>query len=53
MGFPGGSEGKESASNMGDVGSIPGREDPLEQGMETHSCFLARRIARTEEAGGL
>ena len=26
---------------------------PWKQGMETHSCFLARRIARTEEAGGL
>ena len=24
MGFPGGSAGKESACNMGDVGSIPG-----------------------------
>ena len=24
MGFPGGSEGKESACNVGDLGSIPG-----------------------------
>ena len=24
MGFPGGSDGKESACNMGDLGSIPG-----------------------------
>ena len=24
MGFPGGSDGKESASNVGDLGSIPG-----------------------------
>ena len=24
MGFPGGSDGKESACNPGDVGSIPG-----------------------------
>ena len=24
MGFPGGSDGKESASNAGDLGSIPG-----------------------------
>ena len=28
-------------------------EDPLEGGMATHSSFLARRIASTEEAGGL
>ena len=26
MGFPGGSDGKESASNAGDLGSIPGLE---------------------------
>ena len=26
MGFPGGSNGKESACNMGDLGSIPGLE---------------------------
>ena len=36
MGLPGSSDGKESAYNMGDLGSIPssgkslGREDPLE-----------------------
>ena len=24
MGFPGGSDGKESANNAGDVGSVPG-----------------------------
>ena len=27
MGFPGDSEGKESACNAGDAGSIPGWED--------------------------
>ena len=26
MGFPGGSDGKESACNVGDLGSIPGLE---------------------------
>ena len=31
----------------------PGREDPLEEGMATHSSILAWRIPRTEEAGGL
>ena len=30
-----------------------GREDPLEQGMATHSSVLAWRIQRTEEPGGL
>ena len=30
-----------------------GREDPLEEGMVTHSSILAWRIPWTEEAGGL
>ena len=30
-----------------------GREDPLEQGMGTHSSILACRIPRAEEPGGL
>ena len=30
-----------------------GREDPQEEGMETHSNILAWRIPRTEEPGGL
>ena len=30
-----------------------GWEDPLEEGMETHSSNLAWRIPWTEEAGGL
>ena len=33
MGFPGGSNSKESTCNMGDLGSIPGLEDPLEEGV--------------------
>ena len=33
------------------VGS-PGGEDPLEEGMATHSGILAWRIPRTEEPGG-
>ena len=28
-------------------------EDPLETGMATHSCILARSIPWTEEPGGL
>ena len=42
QGFPGGS--KESAFNVGDMGLIPGWEDPLEEGMATHSSILAWRI---------
>ena len=34
-GFPGGSDGEDSACNAGDLGSIPGQEDPLEKGMAT------------------
>ena len=30
-----------------------GRENPLENGMATHSSILAWRIPRTEEPGGL
>ena len=54
MGFPGGSDSKESACNAGDSGSIPGLGiDPLEKGMTTYSSILAWRIPRTEEPGGL
>ena len=95
-GFPGGSEGKESACNAGDPGSIPGlgrslggglgnplqyswaslvaqmvknlpamqelqetqvrslsQEDPLEEGMATHSSIIAWRFPWTEEPGWL
>ena len=30
-----------------------GQEDPLEKEMASHSSFLARKIPRTEEPGGL
>ena len=30
-----------------------GQEDPLEEGMATHSSILAWRIPQTEEPGGL
>ena len=35
LGFPGGSAGKESACNVGDLGSIPGLGDTLEKGLPT------------------
>ena len=44
LGFPGSSESKESACNEGDLGSILGWEDPLEEGMAPHSSILAWRI---------
>ena len=47
LGFPGGSDGKESACNVEDLGSV------LEKGMATHSSILAWRIPKTEEPGGL
>ena len=31
-----------------DTGSIPGQEDPLEEGMATHSSVLAWRVPWTE-----
>ena len=49
QGFPGGSDGKASACNVGDLGW----DDPLEEGMATHSSILAWRIPWTEEPGGL
>ena len=56
MGFPGGSSGKEFATNAGDVrhvvGSL-GQEDPLEEGTATHSSILAWRIPWTVEPGRL
>ena len=53
MGFPGGSDGKESACDVGDLGLILTLEDPLEKRMATHSSILACRILWTEEPGGL
>ena len=44
LGFPSGSDGKESTCNVGDLGSIPGWEDPLEKEMAIHSSNLAWRI---------
>ena len=41
MGFPGGSDLKESACNAGDASQTLDWEDPLEKGMATHSSILA------------
>ena len=41
------------AEDTRDLGSILGREDPLEEEMATHSGILAWEIPWTEEPGGL
>ena len=53
MGFPDGSEVKASASNAGDLSSIPGSGRSLEKEMATHSSILAWRIPWTEEPDAL
>ena len=53
MAFPGGSVGKETACNAGDLGLIPGLGRSPEEEMATHSSILAWKIPWTEEPGGL
>ena len=53
MGFPGGSDGKESAGNAGDVVPSLGQEEPPGKGMTTHSSIFAWRILWTEVPGRL
>ena len=48
-GFPGGSDGKESACNRGDAHLIPGLERSPGKGIATYSSILAWRIPWTEE----
>ena len=55
-GFPGGASGKELARQCRrrkPQGRSLGWEDPLEEGLATHSNILAWRIPWTEEPGGL
>ena len=52
-GFPGGSDGKESAHSAGDLGSIPGSGRSPGEGNGNHSSILAWEIPWTEEPGGL
>ena len=40
------------AGDTRDMGSIPGLEDPLEEGMATHSSILLWRIPWTESLAG-
>ena len=52
MGFPGVSDGEESACNVGELGLIPGSGRSPGEGNDTHSSTLAWRIPRTESLGG-
>ena len=56
LGFAGGSVIKnppEMQEVQGTWVRSLGREDPLEEGMATHSSILAWRVSQTEEPGGL
>ena len=53
LGFPGGSNHKESACNAGDRVGSPGWEDALEKDMATHSSILDWKVPWTEEPYGL
>ena len=44
---------KKFVRQAGEVGSVPGLEDPLEKKMATHSTILAWGIPWTEKPGGL
>ena len=52
-GFPGGSAGKESACNAGDLGLIPTFGRSPGEGNSYPPSILIRRIPWTEEPGGL
>ena len=44
---------KKFVRQAGEVGSVPGLEDPLEKKMATHSTILAWEIPWTEKPGRL
>ena len=53
VGFPGDSEGKESACNAGDMGLIPGLGRSPREGNGNQLHILALEIPWAEEPGGL
>ena len=53
MGFPAGSDGKETSAMWETRVQSLGQKNPLEKGMAPHSSNLAWRIPWTEEPGGL
>ena len=42
-----------NTEDVGDMGSISGQENPLEEGMAAHSSILAWEIPWRQEPGGL
>ena len=53
VGFPDGSAVTNPLAVQETQVQFLGREDPLEEGMVTHSSILTRKIPWTEEPGGL
>ena len=53
MGFPSGSVVENPPAMQETQGQSLGWEDPLEEGMATHSSILAQGISWTEEPGTL
>ena len=53
VGFPGGSAGKESTCNEGDLGSVPGLGRPREKGKATNSSILDWRIPWNVQSTGV
>ena len=53
LGFPGGSAGKESACNGGDLGLIPGLGRSLGEEWQPTPVFLPGESPWTEEPGGI
>ena len=51
--FPGGSDGKESACNVGDPGSIPGSRISLGEGNGNPLHYFCLKNPCTEESGKL
>ena len=51
--FTGGSMVENPPANVGDTGSVPGGEDPVEKGIAPHFSILACEIPWTEEPGRL
>ena len=52
-GFPGGSDGEETACNAGNLGSIPVRKIPWRRAWQPTPVFLPGESPWTEEPGGL
>ena len=53
VGFPGGSDGKESACEAGDPGSIPGTKIPWRREWLPIPVFVPGEFPRTEKPGVL